>query len=530
MDQYKKNSLRQRYKSLAAALLPISFIGTGFLNAITFPFGLHAYDTVRMLVNNGIIALVALILVVEVGMIWREKRETRKTILYTACIPALFGILYLIALCTRTNITMRILKYGVIYGCYLVSLCCAWLVIALEDRLRQFLRICRIYAVILAPIMLYYCIRFYIVKDDPYISNLGSIDYMTLGYMLLEMCIFLAVDRLLFAHSDRRVRWLDWGLFLLFSVSIALGQCKGPMICLAFLAVLLIAAAAWQKIGCRTAVQLCLTACLSLALFSTILFPSNGNENRFLEFLKELSPENKVTLSIDQLKDVTQAIGNDLQASKGNTTSTETEEPTEPTEPETPTEQPTEPEKPAEPAGPEQSTVPTENIDIVDYFYSGKAEQALLAGTITQEQYDEMEETAYLLNSTNVGGRISLWLYAVDEIKSDPLLGQGIMFYENKYGTDPHNFYLNLATDFGLIVAIAVIVLGIVTFIKMIGIAKTNKKVLAYSLYVFAYLPATMVGRSAYSYIPFFQYGMCLVLVWCICRTTKRSEQKKNDL
>ena len=99
------------------------------------------------------------------------------------------------------------------------------------------------------------------------------------------------------------------------------------------------------------------------------------------------------------------------------------------------------------------------------------------------------------------------------------------MSYESKYGTYPHNLYLNLATDFGLVITAAVILLGIITFLKMIRLSKKNLKVLAFTLYIFAYLPATMVGRSVYSNIPFFQYGMCVILVWCLFRPGKNNSE-----
>ena len=115
-------------------------------------------------------------------------------------------------------------------GCFLVSACCGFLVIGLEDRFRTFLGVCRIYAVILSPVLLYYCMRFYLPSAEYGVNNLGAMGYMSLGYLLLDLCIFLTVDLLLFPPVNRKVLRLDRALFLLCCVSLTLTQCKGPML------------------------------------------------------------------------------------------------------------------------------------------------------------------------------------------------------------------------------------------------------------------------------------------------------------
>lgn len=504
MEQTVQNKFRDRYQALIVALLPISFIGTGFTNLVTFPFGLHAYDLARTIVTNGAIALVAILLLGEVWFLWKEKTTSRKIILVTACIPVLFSVFYAIALFIRPN-TAHILKTALGNGCFLVSSCCAWLVIALEDRMQQFLKVCRIYALILSPIMLYYCIRFYLPSASYRVTDLGAAGYMTIAYTLLDLCIALAIEMLLFPPDNKKILWLDWSLFLLFSISITLGQCKGPMISLIFLGILCFMTAALQKKQFQSAKKLCLTACLSLVLFSSILYPNHGFENRFLSFLDEFSGEDQVSLSIEQVDKVSQALNQEKDPPTETDPSTGTEPPPE-TDPSTETE-PTE--------------LPVSMDDIVTYFYNGEAEADLLAGKITQAQYDEISETAQLLNSTNMGGRLYLWLCAIKEIKAAPLFGNGIMAYESKYETDPHNFYLNLATDFGLVITVIVILIGLLTFIKMILLSKVNINILAFTLYIFVYLPNSMIGRSVYSSTAFFQYGMCLVLVWYMFRDAK---------
>ena len=132
----KRAGTREGYRTLVTWLLPLSFLGTAFLNVVTYPFGLHAFDTARTLLTNGIVALVALLMLGEICFLWREQKDCRRVILWTACIPALFSVLYLIGLLTLPN-KGSILMAALTNGCFLVSACCGFLVIGLEMCIRD---------------------------------------------------------------------------------------------------------------------------------------------------------------------------------------------------------------------------------------------------------------------------------------------------------------------------------------------------------------------------------------------------------
>lgn len=227
---------------LTAATLPLAFFGSGFLNIVAFPLGLHAYDTARTLVTFGILGAVALFLFCRVVLLYAKIPDLRRPILTASLILVLFGLVYLWALIIRAD-KVSILKGAMVEGCYLVSAWSALILILAEKRMRSFLRVCRIYALILSPIILYYCIRFYLPSANYYTRNLGSVNYMSLAYTLLQICVALLLEILLYDTDPKKAAVffrLDLGLYALFSAAIALSGTKGTVLCLVFASAVLV--------------------------------------------------------------------------------------------------------------------------------------------------------------------------------------------------------------------------------------------------------------------------------------------------
>jgi O-antigen ligase len=153
--------------------------------------------------------------------------------------------------------------------------------------------------------------------------------------------------------------------------------------------------------------------------------------------------------------------------------------------------------------------------NVVEFVNSGKAKAALLAGEITQEEYDALVAMCQKLNNTATGGRMYLWSCALTEIKASPIFGNGLFSYQAKYNAYPHNFFLEIAADMGLPATLLILALGIYVFIQLLRMALINKEIMAFTLYVMTYLVRNMISSSAYSYETFVQYGFCiLIVVW----------------
>ena len=232
------------------ALLPLPFVGVTFLNILCYPLGLHAYDQLRTLLVFGLLGAAALLLLGKVLLLWRERPESHGMFLRAACIPLLYGLIQLWSLlvCQAKG---AIFSEALVGGCELVSACCALLIVLTESRLRAFLRTARFYAILLSPIILFYCIRFYLPGTDDSVRDLGSVVYMPLAYTLLELCVFLLLEVLLYDTDRKKAAGffpVNLALTLLFSAAIALSGTKGTILCLLFGALCVFAARVLSRI------------------------------------------------------------------------------------------------------------------------------------------------------------------------------------------------------------------------------------------------------------------------------------------
>lgn len=491
------NQTKRPLDRAVTLLLPIAFIGSMFLNGWAFLLDGHRHEWFRLGFVFGVEGIAMLVLLAKCLLLWRERRGLRRPILLAALIPIVYGVIHLWALLLWPDKSL-LLKETIVNGGYLVISCCAFVIVAAENRLESFLRTCRLYAVAFAPVILYYCVRFYVSNiSNP--ENLGVVSYMPLAYAMLEFCVFLALDVLL--YPARRFAWVNYALYALFSVGIALSQTKGPMVCLLISSCTVLAYTLIKKENRRISAQMMTISVLTLLLFSTVLFPATDRSNRVLAFLNEFSSSSDTQVSLDEIKQTTQIIQ-----------SATPEQPNTPEQPSTPEEPDTseQPDTPEEPTAPDFSDKP---VDVSEFYLSGDADKALADGVISQQEYDQILQMVIKLRQTNMGGRSYLWTCAVEEIKSAPLFGQGPMFYQEKYGTYPHNFFLELATDFGLPVTLLVLAAGLFVFLRLFGLSRKDSHIAAFLIYVCSFLFRAMVSGSLYDYRAFFQYGFCILIV-----------------
>lgn len=161
-----------------------------------------------------------------------------------------------------------------------------------------------------------------------------------------------------------------------------------------------------------------------------------------------------------------------------------------------------------------ESSVPATAEDVVNAVTGQAAKEQLESGTISQEEYEALEGFSKTVNNTAMGARIYLWQSAIKEIKSAPITGRGPFFFQCKYETYPHNFFLELATDFGLVLTFSVFLLGLYVFTRLICLSVHFPAYMAFTLYVLTFLPQMMVSGSAYGQAVFFQYGFCILFAF----------------
>lgn len=494
--------------------LPIPFIGSCFFNCLTFFIDGHSSELLRQGIVLGAQGLAVLVLLWELVQLWRRDKGARSLMLAVLLIPLAFALVMLAALAVRGDRQAALVE-AVKNGGYLVGYCAAFLVIALERKLREFLRACRCYTVPMLAMMAYYCVRFYLPSAEYGMTTLGIYNYMSLAYGILVFCLALISDAMLYQEKDSKTFWFDVIAYLFLTISLTLTQCKGPMLCLVFASMLVLVYGMVYRFPKRLCAALFAGTLACMVLFSTLFFPSYGQPNRFVLFLSELTDGESVTMSADDLAQ-SQDILNKAEP---------TTEPVEPsTGPVEPTTGPVEPTtEPAEPTKPQLAN----QQDIISFFTSGQADEALASGTITQTEYDTLYQTFRTINNTSTGGRTALWLSAWEEIKASPLTGHGLYSFQETYKTYPHNLFLEIAADFGVPACILVLLLGLWVFWKLLRKVRNAPYLAVFLLYVFAHLPGRMLSGTLYSGEVFFEYGACLILVWYLYG--KPSQKQEGD-
>lgn len=479
MDAYLTDAKRATFDKLIMALLPIAFIGSGFLNMYAFVLDGHRHEWFRRGFVLGIQGIVALLLFIKVLDLWKTRKDMKRFLIASAWIPIIFALLHLWALLIGTNKTL-ILENMIVDGGYLLAESFALIIIYAEKKLPKFFHVFRYYAIVLSPVFLFYCIRFYLPDAEYGVENLGVYPAMSLSYTLLTFCLFLTIEPVLFKETiSEREMIVDYLLFILFAVAMSLAQCKGAMICVTFGTFILLLYALITKTQSVIAARSFVTLGLLFLLFSTVLFPNYGQQNKFVALLEE--KQESAGISFDEIQSVKDVMQSVMESANGSQDSVA------------------------------DASSMNSGEAIVEYVTSGKAEEARRSGTITEEDYNELKETSRKLNNTNSGGRLWLWTCAVEEIKSSPWVGHGPMFYQDKYGTYPHNFFLEVGTDFGVPATLLVAIIGLYVFAYMLRLAPENAVIGFFVLYVLARLPGKMVSGSCYSYDSFFEYGFCFI-------------------
>ena len=276
----------------------------------------------------------------------------------------------------------------------------------------------------------------------------------------------------------------------IFSVAITLSGTKGAILCLLFSGVLVFLYVCFVA---KKRYILPISIVLAILCFSIFLFPNYNFENRVIGFLKE----HFTFQSSDDASDSLNQSGGDnssaqpspdTNTSEGNTNSL-------------------------------TETFDYDSMgritDVLEQVANGTARQMYESGELSEDQYQAMLEFSRTWNGSFSGARIILWKNVWKEVKNAPIFGQGPYFFWHAYGTYPHNFLMELATDFGVIIAVCILALGVYIFgyfIYLIKKARGSRIYTIFCLYTMSFLPRMMISDSIYSSTFFYMAGMAIVL------------------
>ncbi len=131
---------------------------------------------------------------------------------------------------------------------------------------------------------------------------------------------------------------------------------------------------------------------------------------------------------------------------------------------------------------------------------------------IVSPEYQEFAE----LYEFPINSRVYLWSTAWNEFKNSPLIGNGILYYQQKYdGTFPHNIIFELMCDFGIVGTVLFFGAALYLLVSCVIIAV---KIKSYGMgqmlvFIISYIPMHLLYHSLYfNGILFFTFVILLFL------------------
>lgn len=441
--------LKPKVNAVVTYIMPLCLMSNGFINLVLFHFGLHEYDAIRSLVSNTILCTFFVLSLVKLIFLYQDYIAERKRIIKLCCIPALWIMTYIAAI-LYYGFQYKIVFSLAIFGLYCIPAFIFAISIAIERTEDKFISAFKWYALILAPLLVYYCLRIIIAPQFVYgLINIGVLSYLEVGYTLVPifiMCFF----GLLLPGGIGNKRLIN-GLIIILWVAVIFTGGKGPLICILlflFLMLLLL----FQRRQIKPLFSLFTVIICILLFFLFIYSPPSAGTYRTKVFIYNVL--NKTTqLSTATVED--EKLISQLS-----------------------------------PSAPEDKTVSPPGA-LGDKLVS-KDNSPLDLGTTENKE---------ILSKSEYGNgweRMFLWKLAIAEGNNAPLTGLGPLGYNIKYGGYPHNMILELIADFGYLFTTLfmsiIVVLTVSTFRK----GKNDLDIACILVLLMSYLPSFMLSDTIY--------------------------------
>lgn len=317
--------LKKKLNLIILMLMPMCLISSGFVNMVLFYLGLHAYDDIRKLVSIIILCIFFLLSLLKLLFLYQDYPAKRKKIIALCFIPVLWILAFAAAL-FQFGIKREILFTLGTFGIYCIPAFIFAISIAIERTEESFIKGFKWYAVIIAPLMAYFIIRFFITSGFVYKLNcLGDLVYLVIGYTLVPILIFCIID--LYLHKSDYYG-LKIGLIILLWIACIFTGARGPLICMLVFLVLFTIYLLLQKEKNKTI--FCLFAVMSVVLVLSFAYPppSSGTyrTNQLIKDLKHdkirsgVMPEKDKELVSELAENASPAKGIQVELKKTNKT------------------------------------------------------------------------------------------------------------------------------------------------------------------------------------------------------------------
>ena len=125
--------------------------------------------------------------------------------------------------------------------------------------------------------------------------------------------------------------------------------------------------------------------------------------------------------------------------------------------------------------------------------------QKIINGEIYKENLENNEFTLEKVEEYEfITQRLVLYKYAWEEFKKSPVFGNGFLYYQNKYGTYPHNWFLENLCDLGIVYTVCINAIIIFIIVLALKETKGNHYARGIIFVCMSYIPVYMLSGSIY--------------------------------
>lgn len=437
-------------------LLPLAFLQSGFLGGIlltiAYPY-FNSHENVRIAIS--LVFSIVLWLVLLFNILINLNKHSRKEI---------GGVILFVVICFSPFI-IALIKFGFKtayivmagrYGIFVVMYIFIAIILNRDKSYKAFISSFKWYGVALIPFVIFYISRMFRVATKPNENiNIGGMSYTMVASILILVLMASIVE---IADADEKHHQaINWILIVLFGLAIIYSGSRSMLICLLTCVVLAVLLFARKEKKSQT-LKLVFVAAIVFAMY---LFSANvwapvssgmGADGRGSNMISGETAKAQDRLPTNNPNDLTTIFFNEIVSSEDSAENT---------------------------------------ID--------RVKRGILNDEIYQEQlaagyFSKKEVEKYSFYTV----RLNLFAYAWSEFQRSPVKGQGVLYYQNKYGTYPHNWLLENLCDLGIVFTGVVTILIVIIVIEAIIVTKRNTYVRGIIFICLSQIPFYMLSGSIY--------------------------------
>lgn len=475
-------------------LLPVGIFSGALISLLLCFYGYPIFgenENLRLIVSgllNGILTILFFLLFIK--LLYHKK--SRKKVLIAFIPIAVWFILCIIPI-LREGISffyifqlMQLLLFGM--QMYLVAC-----IVVLRGEISDFIKNIDIYGIILIPFCVFYIIRYLVYSNASGggLNSFAGMSYMSISFIFLPIVCFMICQHLFYDITMKK-KIFHIGCSTLYWVVIVVSGTRSAILCVAFffvcMVMLLVGVKKYNKI--KSVLMYCI---IYIALFFSLIYFVLPSITSYDVRSKNFNYDSEIYQAAEQEKI-------EVKSSTGEIV----------------------------------------NLNIQEYYvdYIVSSPQNIkfslneLHKNLSNEKrilnFNSVEDETKFKNFELYFGRNLLFDLSIREAENSLVLGHGSNYYQQKYNNYPHNSFLEVLCDFGIIGLTFMIFVIVYIIIKLIPISFKNRGIASIFMLCMMWAPISCLSGTIY-----LNYNLIFSIVFgivCICSKEELVNDEKEKI